>query len=109
MELNSPGFPLIADNDTLEDPPCTPFTLNSTTCPSAPDLEGAEVLTPASQPWAAPGDSDMAWGFVMLGLVVASMTGKSTDDIYRSAIFEPLRKDLSNSIDTGPSPRGIGS
>lgn len=95
QELIDLGFPPIPDNDTLEYPPCFPFLVNGTTCPPDPWVESVEVLTPVSRPWTSPAYSDA--GFAMLGLAIASVAGKSMDDIYRSDIFEPLGMHSSNS------------
>lgn len=95
------GFPPIAANDTLEFPTCLPYLVNGTTCPSGPWIEGVEVSTPTFLPWTTPGYSDA--GFAMLGLAIASISGKSMDDIYRSAIFESLGMSSSNSTTPPPS------
>lgn len=95
QELLDLGFPPIADNDTLEYQPCLSYLVNGTTCPPVPWVEGVEVSSPTFRPWTTPGYSDA--GFAMLGLAISSITGKSMDDIYRSAIFEPLGMDSSNS------------
>lgn len=97
-ELLDLGFPPIADNDTLEYPPCLPYAVNGTTCPPSPWVEGVEVKTPTFRPWTTPDYSDA--GFAMLGLAIASIAGKSMKDIYRSSIFEPLG--MSSSSSTTP-------
>lgn len=94
-ELLDFGFPPIADNDTLEYPPCLSYLINGTVCPQGLWVEGVEVLAPTFRPWTTPGYSDA--GFAMLGLAIASITGKSMDDIYRSAIFDPLGMNSSKS------------
>ncbi|CAN8105933.1 unnamed protein product [Discula destructiva] len=90
------GLPPIANNDTMEYPSCTLYLLNGTTCPSGPYLEGMEVSTPTFLPWTTPGYSDA--GFTLLGLAIASIAGRSMEEIYLSDIFEPLNMGSSNSM-----------
>lgn len=95
QELLDMGFPPIADNDTREYQPCLPYLTNGTACPTDPWLQGVEASSPTFHPWTTPGYSDA--GFAMLGLAISSITGKSMNEIYRSAIFEPLGMNSSNS------------
>lgn len=87
------GLPPVNQSDPLELPPCI-FT-DSEYCPEIPYIESAGNRPPAFLPWTTPGYSDN--GFVLLGLIISNITGKSMDQLFLEGIFKPLDMTSSNS------------
>lgn len=91
------GFPPLNSTDPAAYPACASaqYVRNVSACPATPYVEGVEPLPPTFLPWATPAYSNN--GFVLLGLAIANLTGKSLDQLYRESIFAPLNMTSSHS------------
>lgn len=69
--------------------PETPF------CPADEFVVNERSQPPNFLPWTTPGYSND--GFILLGIAISNITGKSMATIYRESIFEPLGMTSSNS------------
>ncbi|KAG8525946.1 uncharacterized protein KY384_000708 [Bacidia gigantensis] len=74
--------------------PCSNIS-STAVCSPGDFIESIRTLPPVFQPWTSPAYSDE--GFMLLGLAISNITGKTIDTIYREAIFEPLGMASSNS------------
>jgi CubicO group peptidase (beta-lactamase class C family) len=63
-------------------------------CAGGAYLGSVQSQPPTFLPWTSPAYTNN--GFILLGLALCNITGKSLDTIYREAIFEPLGMTLSN-------------
>jgi CubicO group peptidase (beta-lactamase class C family) len=92
------GLPPRNESDPLAFPPCAfPSSYNSSAiiCNEIPSIESVQNRPPALLPWTSPGYSDA--GFMLLGIALAHITGKSLNQVYRESIFDPLGMTSSNS------------
>ena len=64
-------------------------------CPADEFIVNERSLPPNFLPWTTPVYSDD--GFMLLGIAISNITGKSMATIYRESIFEPLGMTSSNS------------
>lgn len=81
--------------------PCA-ANLSQTLCSTDALIESIRSQPPSFLPWTSPAYSDL--GFMLLGLAISSITGKSRDEFYHSSIFAPLNMTSSfSSIPTEPS------
>ena len=64
-------------------------------CPADEFIVNERSLPPSFLPWTTPGYSDD--GFILLGIAISNITGKSMATIYHESIFEPLGMTSSNS------------
>ncbi|KAI9759200.1 MAG: hypothetical protein M4579_002487 [Chaenotheca gracillima] len=85
------GFPPV-ELDTLG--PC--WNLSNLNCAPNEFLEAVGSQPPLFQPWTTPAYADD--GFMLLGIIISNITGKSMDTIYRESIFDPLGMTSSNSL-----------
>ncbi|KAJ9609536.1 hypothetical protein H2200_005863 [Cladophialophora chaetospira] len=76
--------------------PCLNFT-----CGVAAFAESYRTQTPEFQSFTSPGYSDGA--FMLLGMVISTITGRPMESVYRQSIFEPLGMASSNST----TPTGV--
>ncbi len=68
---------------------------NSFICPADYFVVNERSLPPTFLPWTTPAYSDD--GFILLGIAISKITGKSMATIYRESIFETLGMTSSNS------------
>ena len=71
------------------------WDLENPICPADEFIVNERSLPPSFLPWTTPAYSDD--GFILLGIVISTITGKSLATIYRESIFEPLGMTSSNS------------
>ncbi|ERF76331.1 hypothetical protein EPUS_04189 [Endocarpon pusillum Z07020] len=93
------GLPLLDSNDPISSSlPC--IGSEDPACAEDPEryIMGVQNRPPTFLPWTSPGYSNN--GFSLLGLVLANITGKTIDEIYRDSIFDPL--DMTNSNSSPP-------
>ncbi|KAL8820041.1 MAG: hypothetical protein Q9223_001647 [Gallowayella weberi] len=90
------GLPPLNLSDPLAVPPCARVTGN---CSENEYAKGAQARPPVFLPWTSPEYTD--FGYMMLGLAITNITGKSIHNLYRESIFSPL--DMSSSVSL-PSP-----
>lgn len=64
-------------------------------CPADEFIVNERSQPPSFLPWTTPGYSND--GFMLLGIAISNITGKSMATIYRESIFEPLGMTSSNS------------
>lgn len=64
-------------------------------------IETLRSLAPSFLPWTSPGYSDDA--FMLLGLVISTLTGKSIDGVYNDYVFGPLN--MTSSSPSTPTGR----
>lgn len=69
--------------------------LESPLCPADDFILSERSLPPTFLPWTTPAYSND--GFILLGIAISYITGKSMATIYRESIFEPLGMTSSNS------------
>jgi CubicO group peptidase (beta-lactamase class C family) len=82
--------------------PCWSTSLGS--CNADEYVENARFYQPGFLPWTTPAYSND--GFMMLGIAISNITGKSMQTIYRESIFEPLGLTSSHSAPpTGEAER----
>ena len=86
------GFPPL-NLSILE--PCSDLRYVTTFCPADEFIVNERSYPPSFLPWTTPGYSDD--GFILLGISISNITGKSMATIYRESIFEPLGMASSNS------------
>lgn len=92
------GLPPLNESDPLAVPPCSllsNYSDNNSSCNEIPSIESVQNRPPSLLPWTGPGYSDA--GFMLLGIALANITGKSLNEIYRESIFDPLGMTSSNS------------
>ncbi|MCJ1348949.1 hypothetical protein MMC31_007182 [Peltigera leucophlebia] len=78
--------------------PCWDLSLrdiNSPFCPADEFIADVRSQPPSFLPWSTPGYANN--GFILLGIAISKITGKSMATIYRESIFEPLGMTSSNS------------
>ena len=86
------GLPPVAS----EYPYFQPFCLAAnSTCTGDKFIQAVEDSHPTYKPWTSPTYSNN--GFMILGQVIARLTGKTFDAAYRDALFDPLGMTSSNS------------
>ncbi|KAK3944422.1 beta-lactamase/transpeptidase-like protein [Diplogelasinospora grovesii] len=91
LEAKAWGLPPL--NTTL--PPCFTSPEYAQNCPATPYVEGVEPFPPTFPPWAGPAYANN--GFILLGLAMSNITGKSFDQLCRESIFGPLGMTSSSS------------
>ena len=97
-ELFDPGLglPPVNVSEPEVNTPCTIQLLsNGTVCTTVPYLMSAEIQAPLFEPWTTPGYANN--GFVLLGLAISTITGKTMQQLYQDSIFSPLGMTSSNS------------
>lgn len=90
------GLPLLDSNDPISSSiPCVGS--EDPACAEDPEryIMGVQERPPTFLPWTSPAYSND--GFSLLGQVLANITGKSIDEVYRDSIFDPLNMTNSNS------------
>ncbi|KAL8766204.1 MAG: hypothetical protein Q9209_006969 [Squamulea sp. 1 TL-2023] len=85
------GLPSLNLSDSTAAPPC----LNTFNCSGNDYAVGAQARPPTFLPWTSPQYTD--FGFMLLGLAVANVTGKPMFEVYRDSIFIPLNMTSSSS------------
>ncbi|KAF7174176.1 hypothetical protein CNMCM6106_008297 [Aspergillus hiratsukae] len=109
------GLPPLDLNDALSLSPCLANV--SVPCTGPLYAPGAANDAPVYLPWTTPAYSNN--GFILLGLALANLTGKSLDEIYKQSIFDPLdlhssysavpgASELSRSVIAGDFASGFG-
>ncbi|GFF39794.1 hypothetical protein IFM58399_05700 [Aspergillus lentulus] len=109
------GLPPVDLNDALSLSPCLANV--SEPCTGPLYAGGAANDAPVYLPWTSPAYSNN--GFILLGLALANLTGKSLDEIYKQSIFDPLdmhssysavpgASELSRSVIAGDFASGFG-
>jgi CubicO group peptidase (beta-lactamase class C family) len=93
------GLPPVDLNDALSLSPC--LANLSEPCPGPLYTAGAANDAPVYLPWTSPAYSNN--GFILLGLALANLTGKSLDEVYKQSIFDPLDMHSSYSAVPGAS------
>ncbi|PKX92382.1 serine hydrolase domain-containing protein [Aspergillus novofumigatus IBT 16806] len=93
------GLPPVDLNDALSLSPCLPNVSEPCTAPLY--TAGGANDAPVYLPWTSPAYSNN--GFILLGLALANLTGKSLDEIYKQSIFDPLDMHSSYSVVPGAS------
>ncbi|GFF76944.1 hypothetical protein IFM60648_04831 [Aspergillus lentulus] len=93
------GLPPVDLNDALSLSPCLANV--SEPCTGPLYAGGAANDAPVYLPWTSPAYSNN--GFILLGLALANLTGKSLDEIYKQSIFDPLDMHSSYSAVPGAS------
>ncbi|PMD13741.1 beta-lactamase/transpeptidase-like protein [Hyaloscypha hepaticicola] len=89
------GLPPVNVSEPEVDTPCTIQLLsNGTVCTTLPYLMSAEIQA-LFEPWTTPGYANN--GFVLLGLAITTITGKTMQQLYQNSIFNPLGMTSSNS------------
>ncbi|KAL8807176.1 MAG: hypothetical protein Q9182_000858 [Xanthomendoza sp. 2 TL-2023] len=91
------GLPPLNLSDPLAVPPCARLTAGN--CSGNEYAKGAQARPPVFLPWTSPEYTD--FGYMMLGLAITNITGKSIHEVYRESIFSPL--DMNSSVSL-PSP-----
>ncbi|EXJ71588.1 uncharacterized protein A1O5_05396 [Cladophialophora psammophila CBS 110553] len=87
--VNSFGLPPLNQSDPVAVPPCLVSALSGNlSCSGNEYAIGAEARPPFFLPWTSPAYTD--FGFMLLGLAIANITGTSIHDVYRQSIFSPL-------------------
>lgn len=90
------GLPPVNVSESEVDTPCTIQLLsNGTVCTTVPYLMSAEIQAPLFEPWTTTGYANN--GFVLLGLAITTITGKTMQQLYQDSIFNPLGMTSSNS------------
>ncbi len=90
------GLPPVNVSEPEVDTPCTIQLLsNGTVCTTVPYLMSAEIQAPIFEPWTTPGYANN--GFVLLGLAISTITGKTMQQLYQDSVFNPLSMTSSNS------------
>ena len=77
--------------------PCSKLSLEL--CAVDELIKSIRTQPPTFLPWTSPVYSNL--GFMLLGLAISNITGKSMDDIYRETIFKPLG--MTSSFSTVPT------
>ena len=77
------GFPPVPFSDLG---PCGSF--ENAYCAADDFLESVKNLHPNLLPWTTPAYAN--FGFMLLGLAISNVTGKSYDELYYGSVFEPL-------------------
>ncbi|KAL9131308.1 MAG: hypothetical protein Q9217_000743 [Psora testacea] len=88
------GFP---PTNLSELGPC--WNITNPLCTADEFIESVRSQPPSFLPWTSPGYAN--GGFMLLGLAISNITGKSMDFIYRESIFEPLG--MTSSYSTVPT------
>ncbi|KAL8685636.1 MAG: hypothetical protein Q9224_005740 [Gallowayella concinna] len=88
------GLPPLNLTDPVAVPPCANSTDGK--CSGNDYAKGAQARPPVFLPWTSPAYTD--FGFMMLGLAIANITGKSIHNVYRESIFSPLDMNSSSSL-----------
>jgi CubicO group peptidase (beta-lactamase class C family) len=82
------GLPPLNQSDSIAFEPCAIEGLRGNTCLAASWVEGVEARAPSFLPWTTPTYANN--GFALLGLVIATITRKPIETVYRESIFTPL-------------------
>ncbi|KAF7513615.1 hypothetical protein GJ744_008909 [Endocarpon pusillum] len=93
------GLPLLDSNDPISSSlPCVGS--EDPACAEDPEryIMGVQERPPTFLPWTSPAYTNN--GFALLGQVLANITGKTIDEVYRESIFDPL--DMTNSNSSPP-------
>ena len=88
------GLPPLNYEDPSVLPPCTAQGLFAN-CTGDLYSQGLQPRPPVYLPWSTPMYTDN--GYILLGLAIANITGKSMHDVYIDSIFEPLGLTYTNS------------
>ncbi|PLB39916.1 serine hydrolase domain-containing protein [Aspergillus candidus] len=83
------GFPPLNLTEELARYPCMQKDISK--CTPEEYVAGIATITPEFAPWTSPVYSNN--GFILLGVVIAKLTGKSIDQVYQESIFKPLGLD----------------
>jgi hypothetical protein len=97
-ELFDPGLglpPVNVSEPQISTTCASELFVNGTVCTTIPYLMSAEIQAPVFEPWTSPGYADN--GFVLLGLAISAITGKTIQQLYQDSIFNPLGMASSNS------------
>ncbi|KAL8858794.1 MAG: hypothetical protein Q9178_004711 [Gyalolechia marmorata] len=89
------GLPPLNVTDPIAFPPCM-TTTDLGACTGNDYAKGAQTRPPTFLPWTSPQYTN--FGFILLGLAFANITGKSMHDLYRDGIFTPLNMTSSSSL-----------
>ncbi|KAI9753260.1 MAG: hypothetical protein M4579_005233 [Chaenotheca gracillima] len=84
--------------------PCAVRVLNDPTdqyCSASETVATIDNLPPNFVPWSTPVYSDL--NFMLLGVAISNITGKSIPEMYRSSVFGPL--DMTSSYDVHPTDK----
>ncbi|KAM7189306.1 Beta-lactamase/transpeptidase-like protein [Naviculisporaceae sp. PSN 640] len=87
--MASTGLPPYNASDPLSAPPCLDLLLQGKECTATPYLEGVANRAPTFSPWSA-SPAYANTGFVLLGLAMANVTGRSIAELYQENILDPL-------------------
>lgn len=82
------GLPFVDRSNPANWGPCSNAAGLQGICSPENYTIGASTHPPVALPWTLPSYSNN--GFVLLGLAMANLTGRSLDDIYRETLFDPL-------------------
>ncbi|CAM1505986.1 Fc.00g116230.m01.CDS01 [Cosmosporella sp. VM-42] len=105
LDPASYGLPPVNFSNPAILPPCSTNGFGG--CTGSQFARAGEARAPIFLPWTSPAYANN--GFMLLGVALANITGKSYEEIYRDSIFDPLRmassstkppndKDLSRSV-----------
>lgn len=89
------GLPPLDYTDPTVLPPCPAQGLIAN-CTGDLYSQGEQSRPPVYLPWSTPMYTDN--GYILLGLAIANITGKSMHDVYMDSIFEPLGLTYTNSM-----------
>ncbi|KAG6991147.1 hypothetical protein G7Y79_00056g090280 [Physcia stellaris] len=92
------GLPPLNPTDLTAFPPCAAeaVLIGNETCTNNDYAKGAMARPPMFLPWTSPSYTD--FGYMLLGIALANVTGKSIDDVYSERIFGPLGMSSSSSL-----------
>lgn len=88
------GLPPLDPADPSAFPPCVKTSDGN--CTNNDYAMGAQARPPVFLPWTSPSYTD--FGFMLLGIAIANITGKTMDNVYRESIFGPLNMTSSSSM-----------
>ena len=91
------GVPPLNPTDPTAFPPCAAVLIANGTCTNSNEYaKGAQARPPVFLPWTSPSYTD--FGYMLIGIALANVTGRSIDDLYRESIFSPLGMSSSSSV-----------
>ncbi|GMG12014.1 unnamed protein product [Aspergillus oryzae var. brunneus] len=80
------GLPPLNESDPSLWPAC--WGGNRPVCAEVPYTEAEADNSPVFLPWGSPQYANN--GYILLGMAIANLTGKSIDQVYQEIVFEPL-------------------
>jgi CubicO group peptidase (beta-lactamase class C family) len=90
------GLPPVNVSTPQVTTPCANELLyNGAICNTTSYLASTGIQAPVFAPWTTPAYADN--GFVLLGLAISAITGKTMQQLYQDSIFDPLGMSSSNS------------